>query len=187
MVSLQSKISLSDKNRATFENINDDSLVISSIYSPKELTPNVSDDRFDIDKLVLSIKKSTIEFDRENCNTIGYESTGLFSIDIESPKLRDDSGNVIESEIIEDALRFTSNQAILTKRGWCAVLPQSNTQPFISFDEKKLEEGDEVFMSTDWAKIVKINFIYLEPTTEVYSLSIEDTGTYYANGILIHE
>jgi len=42
-------------------------------------------------------------------------------------------------------------------------------------------------MSTDWAKIVKINFIYLVPTTEVYSLVIEDTGTYYANGILIHE
>ena len=187
MISLQSKILLSNKTRETLENITDDTIVVSSIYSPKELNPSVSDDRFDLEKLVLSISTSNIESDRENCNTIGYESTGLFSIDIETPKLRDEDGNIIESEIIEDALRFTSNQAILTKRGWCSMLPQSNTQPFISFDEKKLEEGDEVFMSTDWAKIVKINFIYLEPSTKVYSLNIEDTGTYYANGILIHE
>lgn len=187
MISLQSQILLSDNSNLSFENINDDSLVVSSIYSPKNINPSVSEDRFDLEKIILSISTSTIESDRENCNTIGYESTGLFSIDIEAPKLRNEDGNVIDSEVIEDALRFTSNQAILTRRGWCAMLPQSNKQPFISFDEKKLEEGDEIFMSTDWAKIVKINFIYLEPTTEVYSLNIEDTGTYYANGILIHE
>lgn len=114
---------------------------------------------------------------KDSCNKLGYDKTGLFSLSLET-----------ENGIEEDVVSFTPEHPIYTKRGWAALHALTNQEPWISEQPEtlKLEIGDEILYKNLWCKISDITYKECDDTLPVYNLTIENTHTYFANDVLVH-
>jgi len=114
---------------------------------------------------------------KDSCNILGHDKTGLFSISLET-----------ENGIEENVVSFTPEHPIYTKRGWAALHALTNQEPWVSEQPEtlKLEINDEIFYKNSWCKISDITYKECEDTLPVYNLTIENTHTYFANDVLVH-
>jgi hypothetical protein len=114
---------------------------------------------------------------KDSCNILGHDKTGLFSISLET-----------ENGIEENVVSFTPEHPIYTKRGWAALHALTTQEPWISEQTEtlKLEINDEIFYKNSWCKISDITYNECEDTLPVYNLTIENTHTYFANDVLVH-
>ena len=114
---------------------------------------------------------------KDSCNKLGYDKTGLFSLSLET-----------ESGIEDTVVSFTPEHPIYTKRGWAALHALTNQEPWISEQPEtlKLEINDEILYKNSWCKISDIKYNECDDRLPVYNLTIENTHTYFANDVLVH-
>ena len=114
---------------------------------------------------------------KDSCNILGHDKTGLFSISLET-----------ENGIEENVVSFTPEHPIYTKRGWAALHALTNQEPWVSEQPEtlKLEINDDIFYKNSWCKISDITYNECEDTLPVYNLTVENTHTYFANDVLVH-
>ena len=78
-------------------------------------------------------------------------------------------------------LLFTKEHPFLTQDGWKALVPDEGT------DYGKLELGDKINCCGFWEEIISINEHEGEgPDQPVYNFTVQDTNSYIANGIVVH-
>jgi len=88
-------------------------------------------------------------------------------------------------------VKVTNEHPFYTKKsdgsvGWCSIIPEITRSfyPHLYFIEQ-LEAGDMIY--TDYREWVEVHsWDYIEGQIQTYNLMIENTPTYFANGLLAH-
>lgn len=133
------------------------------------LSYDKSIDQF-VQNKVIKIHESTLADYSEVCKDLGYEEVGFFGIN-------------------HSDVRFTPSHPFLTKRGWAAISPVKDQEPFLSEQTEvlTLERGDEVMEDDgNWITIDEITFYPALESSKIYDFSVENTKTYIANGFIVH-
>lgn len=122
------------------------------------------------------------------CNQAGYGEPGVFKLIID---MNDDTNP--DTEPNDLGLRFTPEHPFLTKRGWAAISPLTNQEPWVTQQEEViiLEVGDFVkfddqYESGKWIEIKSIEFEPMDGTTPVYNFTVPGFNNYCAHYVVAH-
>lgn len=122
----------------------------------------------------------------DGCRRAGYGEPGIFKLKVDMSDGGDETSNDL-------GLRFTPEHPFLTKRGWAAISPLTNQEPWVTQQEEVviLEVGDFVkfddhYESGKWLEIKSIEFEPMDGTTPVYNFTVPEFNNYCANWIVAH-